>query len=136
MRELVTAGGRCHSMPAMGIWNSWARNHRNARGMAVGGALLLAFLAMLSLRCNPMVGREDVLGLVLEVEAEGLRIPGSGEPSSRVLMAVIDSTEIRLLLPPPVPRPGDFIPLKAEYYRKGNIEYFLDLERWRVEGPG
>ena len=97
--------------------------------------LLLAILSMLSLRCNPMVGRESVLGLVLEIEAEGVFPLGEGESQSRVVMATPDSAEIRILLPPPVPRPGDFILLTAEHYRKGNTEYILDEEKWRVEGP-
>ena len=96
--------------------------------------LLLAILSMLSLRCNPMVGRESVLGLVLEIEAEGLFPFGEGEPRSRVVMATPDSARIRIFLPPPVPRPGDFILLTAEHYRNGSTEYFLDEEIWRAEG--
>ena len=119
----------------MNLWDAWARHHRNARGMGAAVVLLLATLSLLSLRCNPLVGREDVLGLVLEVEETGLRAADTGEPQSRVLVATPDTVEVRLLLPPPVPRPGDFIPLKAEYYKKGNAEYFLDLEKWRTEGP-
>ncbi|MDX2472549.1 MAG: hypothetical protein QNL91_02480 [Candidatus Krumholzibacteria bacterium] len=119
----------------MNIWNSWAFHYRNARGMAVAGILLLAIVAMLSLRCNPMVGREDILGLVLEIEAEGLHPLGDGESMSRVLVAVQDSLEVRLLLPPPVPRPGHFIPLKVESYKKGNQEFYLDQEKWRIDGP-
>ena len=103
--------------------------------MGVAGVLLLAIVSMLSLRCNPMTGRESVLGLVLAVEAEGLHPFGEGEPQSRVVIATPDSAEIRMFLPPPVPRPGDFIRLNAEHYQKGNTEYFLDEELWRLEGP-
>ena len=119
----------------MSIWNAWAKNYRYARAMGAAGVLLLAIVSMLSLRCNPMIGRESVLGLVLVIEAEDLRPLDGGEPQSRVLIATPDSAEIRLFLPPPVPRPGDFILLTAEHYRKGNTEYFLDEEIWRVEGP-
>ena len=119
----------------MNIWNSWATNYRNARALAVAGVMLLAILSMLSLRCNPMVGRESVLGLVLVIEAENLRPLDGPEPMSRVLIATPDSSEIRMFLPPPVPRPGDFIRLNAEHYQKGNTEYFLDEEKWRIEGP-
>ena len=118
-----------------GIWNSWAISYRNARGMAAAAVLLLAILAMLSLRCNPMVSREDVLGLVLEVEAEGLDPFGQAAPQSRVLVAVRASVEIRIFLPPPVPRPGHFIPLKVELYKKGDRQYYLDQEKWRLDGP-
>lgn len=117
------------------FWNNWAVSYRNTRAAAAAAVLLLAILSMLSLRCNPVVGRDKVLGLVLAVEAEGLRPMGDGEPMSRVLIAVPDSVEVRLFLPPPVPRPGDFIPLMAEKYKKGNVDYSLDQERWRVEGP-
>ncbi len=119
----------------MKIWDSWAISYRNARGMAMALVMLIAILSMLSLRCNPMVGRDSVLGLVLEVEAEGLHPFNEGAPQARVLVATADSLQIRLFLPPPVPRPGDFIPLTAEHYKKGNTMYFLDLQKWLIEGP-
>jgi len=97
--------------------------------------LLLAILSVLSVRCNPKVGRENVLGLVLEIEAVGLPPQDDGGPQARVLVAAVDTVQVTILLPPPVPRPGDFIPLIAEYYRKGNVDYFLDLEKWQIEGP-
>jgi len=119
----------------MNIWNSWATSYRNARGIGAAVVMLIAILSMLSLRCNPMVGRESVLGLVLVVEAENLSPFDGPEAMSRVLIATPDSSEIRMCLPPPVPRPGDFIRLTAEHYQKGNTEYFLDDEIWRLEGP-
>jgi hypothetical protein len=60
---------------------------------------------------------------------------GDGAPLARVLVATPDSLDVRLLLPPPVPRVGDFIPLTVERYKKGNVDYMLDLARWREEGP-
>jgi hypothetical protein len=119
----------------MNLWNLLARSYRNTRAMGAALVLLLAILSMLSLRCNPMVGREQILGLVLVVEAEGLHPFGEGEPQARVLVATPDSAEVRMFLPPPVPRAGDFIPLTAERYKKGNIEYYLDLNKWRTDGP-
>jgi len=119
----------------MSIWNSWAISYRNARGIAAALALLLAIVSLLSLRCNPMVGRDRVLGLVLEIEAEGLHPLNEGAPQSRVLVATPDSSTIRLFLPPPVPRPGDFIPLTAERFKDGRIDYFLDQQQWRIDGP-
>jgi hypothetical protein len=80
------------------------------------------------------VGKEEVLGLVLEVEATGLSAEDEHGPLSRVLVAAVDSTEVTIHLPPPVPLPGDFIPLIAEYYRKGNVDYSLNLEKWLAEG--
>ena len=102
--------------------------------MVAATVLLLAALSLLSLRCDPVVGHENVLGLVLEIEAEGILPAGGGEPQARILIATVDSTEVSILLPPPVPRPGDFIPLIAEYYQKGAVVYSLDLEKWRAEG--
>ena len=119
----------------MRILNSWAISYRNARAMGAAFVMLIAILSMASLRCNPMVGRENVLGLVLEVEAEGLHPFGEGEPMSRALVATPDSIEIRIFLPPPVPRPGDFVPLTVESYKKGDKDYFLDQQRWRIDGP-
>ena len=99
------------------------------------GAVLLAACILISLTYNPKVGSEYVPGLVLEIEAEGLH-PSEDlvEPHARVLVAVGDSSETHILLPPPVPRPGHFIPMKADYYHKGNVEYSLDLETYTLEG--
>jgi hypothetical protein len=119
----------------MNIWNSWATAYRNARGLGAAAVLLLAILSLLSLRCNPLVDRASVLGLVLAIEEEVVRPLGEGVPQARILVATPDSTEILLLLPPPVPRGGDFVPLTVERYKKGNVEYGLDLERWRRDGP-
>ena len=119
----------------MNIWDLWAKSYRNTRAMGAAAVLLVAILSMLSLRCNPLTARDDVLGLVLEVEATGLHPLGASEVHSRVLVATPDSSEVRIFLPPPVPRPGDFIPLVAERYKKGNVEYFLHQDKWRIEGP-
>jgi len=118
----------------MRFWDAWARSYRNARALGALAVIVLAILSMLSLRCNPLEGRDAVLGLVLEVEATGLRPTGEGEPMSRVLVAVPDSAEVRLMLPPPVPKRGDFVPLIAERYKKGTVEYFPDDAAWRTEG--
>ncbi len=99
------------------------------------GALLMTACTLVSLQCNPMVANESVPGLVLEIDARGIQPAETDQPHSRVLIAVGDSTETHILLPPPVPLPGHFIPLKAAHYRKGNVEYSLDLEKWLLEGP-
>ncbi|MEN8006788.1 MAG: hypothetical protein ABFS42_07205 [Candidatus Krumholzibacteriota bacterium] len=101
----------------------------------VAVAVLLAACSLLSLRCNPVVGSEKVPGLVLEIQAEGIMIDDEVGSYSRVLIAVGDSSRTQILLPPPVPLPGHFIPLKAEYFRKGNAEYSLDLDKWLEVGP-
>ncbi len=119
------------------IPESFAFSYRNARGLGAAAALLLAIVMMSALRCNPVVDHGKVLGLVLEIEAEGLTPFGDGQVMSRVLMAVAepDTGKVRILLPPPVPHTGDFVPLKYELHRKGDIEYRLDHERWLIEGP-
>ena len=117
----------------MNIKENWVDADRNTRIVTAIVVVILLAVSLLSIRCNPVVGSESVLGLVLEIEAEGIEPLDEGPLQSRVLMAVADSTEIHILLPPPVPRPGDFVRLIAEHYHKGNIEYHLDLEAWNTE---
>ncbi len=80
-------------------------------------------------------GKPEALGLCLEVRAENVARDKDGAPLARVLVATPDSTDIEVLLPPPVPRVGDFIPLQAERHRKGPADYRLDLARWTANGP-
>jgi hypothetical protein len=80
-------------------------------------------------------GSPEALGLCLEVKAENVARDKDGAPLARVLVATPDSTDIEVLLPPPVPRVGDFIPLQAERHRKGPADYRLDLARWTANGP-
>jgi hypothetical protein len=111
-----------------------SRSHLGTR--AALAAVLLVVSSLLALQFNPKVGSEAVPGLVLEIEALGLEPAEAGTgPQSRVLIAVGDSSQTHILLPPPVPLPGHFIPLKAEYFRRGNVEYSLDMKKWLAEGP-
>ena len=124
----------------IGPWeipDSWAASHRNTRGLAAAFLLLLGIGAMLLLRCDPVRERRSVAGLVLAVEATGLAGPGDGRAMARVRLAVAepDSGELVILLPPPVPRRGDFVPLRCEIHRRGDTSYELDRERWLIEGP-
>lgn len=131
----MTGGPSWVSLHLMDIKNIWAKVRPHARVIGTAAVVLLIGLSLLSLRCNPMVDRKIVQGLVLEIEAEGIVPADGGAPQTRVLMAVVDTAQIRVLLPPPIPQPGHFVPMIAEYYRKGNVEYLLDLERWQAEGP-
>ena len=99
------------------------------------GFALMAVCTVISLQCNPQVASKNVPGLVLEIDALGIQPPETGQPHARVLIAVGDTTQMHILLPPPIPRPGHFIPLVAAHFRKGNIEYSLDQEKWLLEGP-
>jgi len=104
--------------------------------LAIAGAVVVvAALAVLSTFRNPVVGRANVLGLCLEVKAENVARDDKGAPLARVLVATPDSTDVELLLPPPVPRPGDFLPLIVDQYKRGNKDYAVDSGRWAAEGP-
>jgi hypothetical protein len=80
-------------------------------------------------------GSPEAIGMCLEVRAENVARDKDGAALARVLVATPDSTEFEVLLPPPVPRPGDFIPLLAEHHRKGPADYRLDAARWKASGP-
>ncbi len=87
------------------------------------------------LRCNPMIEKNPVSGIVVVIEAEGLHPFDEVQPQSRVLVATPDSIKIRLLLPPPVPKVGTTVPLIVEHYKKGEPIYYLDRLKWTMEGP-
>jgi hypothetical protein len=111
---------------------------RPSRRVILAGAgvvLVVAVLAVFSTFRNPVVGRVATLGLCLEVKAENASVGSQGEALARVVVATPDSTEVELLLPPPVPRPGDFMPLIADQYKKGNVSYAIDAAKWAAEGP-
>jgi hypothetical protein len=110
---------------------------RPSRRVVMAGAgvvLVMAVLGVFSTFRNPVVGRVATLGLCLEVKAENASVGSQGEALARVVVATPDSTEVELLLPPPVPRPGDFMPLVAERYKQRNVDYAVDIEKWRLEG--
>lgn len=117
------------------IGSALSGDRSSLRTRAVVAGVLLVSCSVLSLQFNPSVGTKHVPGLVLEIDELGIPPQGEGALQSRVLIAVGDSSQTHILLPPPVPRPGHFIPLKAEYFRKGNVEYTLDLEQWHAVGP-
>jgi len=114
-----------------------SKRRPSKRVIVAGSAVVLvvAVLAVLSQFRNPVVGRSATLGLCLEVKAEAVSVGSQGEALARVVVATPDSTELELLLPPPVPRPGDFIPLMADRYKKGNVSYEIDSVKWTAEGP-
>jgi len=119
----------------MNIWDSWAGWYRNSRALGAAVAMLIAIVTMQLTRCNPLENRENITGVIISVEAEDLQPFSNGERQSRVLVATPDSFKVRLLLPPPVPMVGDLIPLVAEHYKKGNTLYYLDQQKWLMDGP-
>lgn len=102
--------------------------------MIAAGALAAVVLA-LGIATRPQVSEVTLQGLILEIEAENILSEESGLPHTRVLIAVGDSTETQLLLPPPVPEIGHFVPLREGYTWNGDVKYTLDQEKWRLHGP-
>ncbi len=118
------------------IWSYWATYFRNARALGAAVSIFIAIGAMSLLRCNPMIDKVNTSGVVTAIEAEGLHPFNDGEAQSRVLIMTADSTKVRLLLPPPIPAVGSVIPIVVEKYKKGDSRYYLDLLKWRMDGPG
>ncbi len=106
---------------------------RRARLIAASAAAVLTVAVGIALRPRP--SEIPVQGLVLEIEELGIVTDKSGVPHCRVLVAVGDSTETTVLLPPPVPEVGHFIPLREGPSLLGKNEYRLDEETWAVVGP-
>jgi len=97
--------------------------------------MFIAIVAMSLMRCNPMVEKANVSGVVVVIEAEGLHPFDAAEAQCRVLVATPDSTKVRLFLPSPVPKVGAAVPLIVEHYKKGEPRYYLDRLKWTMEGP-
>jgi hypothetical protein len=116
------------------VWDYWAKNYRNVRGIGAALIMLVAILSMLSLRCNPMIDQKAILSIVVEIEAVDVHPLGTTVSNAWGFVASPVSTDVRIFLPPPKPKVGDFVPLTAEHFKKGNIEYFVDLQKWRTEG--
>lgn len=106
---------------------------RSARITA--GSALLATFVLLGIVCRPQPSEVTVQGLVLAVEARDILLEETGPPHCRVLIAVGDTTETTLLLPPPVPDPGHFVPLDQVRDWRGRVGYELDEEKWLAIGP-
>ena len=84
---------------------------------------------------RPRVSEAPIQGLVLEIEELGIVSKKTGLPQARVLIAVGDTTETSLLLPPPVPEVGHFIPLIEDPSLFGEDGFRLDDEAWTAVGP-
>lgn len=104
---------------------------RSRRGRIVAGSATLLFLVAAGIALKPRPTEIPVQGLVLAIEAQDILDEETGLPYCRALIAVGDTTETTLLLPPPVPEVGHFVPLK----KKWRTGYALDLETWNLKGP-
>jgi len=105
------------------------------RARVIAGSATLASFILLGIVCRPQVSEISAQGLVLEIEAQGILSEESGLPQARVLIAVGDTLQTSILLPPPVPDIGHFIPLKEGHAWNGERKYTLDLEKWLLVGP-
>jgi len=105
------------------------------RARIIAGSATLASFILLGIVCRPQVSEISAQGLVLEIEAQGILSEESGLPQARVLIAVGDTLQTSILLPPPVPDIGHFIPLKEGHSWNGERKYTLDLEKWLLVGP-
>lgn len=101
------------------------------RARIVVGCSLATVVVVLGIALRPQVSEVPLQGLILKIEAENILSEKTGIPECRVLIAVGDTVETSLLLPPPVPDIGHFVPLK----KKGRGEYILDQEKWLLNGP-
>ncbi|MCP4293572.1 MAG: hypothetical protein GY780_17230 [bacterium] len=119
----------------MNFLNQLAINYRNSRAILMAVMLFAAIGAMQWLRCNPMVGREPISARVLSIEAEQIQPHGTGGMQCRVVVITADSVKVELLLPQPVPQVGDNIPLMVEEYKSGDKSYYLDFQKWMMDGP-
>ena len=125
------------------IWDSWARAHRNARGLAVALAIWLALAALWIMRCqankDPFQHREDLYFRLVDLQPE---TAGDAEPLAwRATLLLPDSSTVYLPIPRPaqglhpMPAVGDRIPVWVEVYESGKRIYGFDQERWRTRGP-
>ena len=114
-----------------GVRGFLARRLASKRGKRIAGAALATTLIAIAIAGRPQVSDVPLQGLVLQIEAQNILDEETGLSQCRVLIAVGDTVETQLLLPPPVPDIGHFVPLK----KKGRAKYSLDLEKWTAEGP-
>ena len=119
--------------PALQAFAAKRLSGRHAK-ITAGSAILVTFV-LLGIVCRPQPSEVTLQGLVLAVEAENILLEETGPPHCRVLIAVGDTTETTLLLPPPVPDIGHFIPLAQNRDWRGRVGYELDEEKWLAVGP-
>lgn len=102
----------------------FAHAYRNARAMAVIGALLTVLAFGLIANSNKIVATTELTARVLEVSES------NGTFQARV--AASDGREARIFLPLAGPRPsvGEQIPLIAEHYSDGSTRHRFDESRW------
>ena len=121
--------------------NMWARVYRNTRALSAAVVIWAAVFIMWGARCrqerDPVVDRVGEKGTVVEVLGRDPADAGSEDFKMRpVVIMLADSTEIQLVVPSPLPRAGDRVPLRVEVYRSGKRGYTFDTQEWLLNGPG
>jgi hypothetical protein len=123
------------------FWDRWATQHRNWEAI-VTAVVFLSIVAwgLVQLRSAKLVKTTYETGVVTEVKKPGAATAGMREGESGGVnihvgsLELNDSTTIQILLVPPIPRPGDRVPLKVEHYNDGSRTYTIDRERWQMHG--
>lgn len=120
------------------FWDNWATAYRNWR--AAFAALMLAAVLVYGWVLHGMYAKEKVvstertMGTVTRIIEMGR--PEKANPLYVGTIALGDGRLVRVILARPVPAVGDQVPLISETYQNGEVFYFLDAERWRIDGPG
>ena len=118
----------------------WARIYRNTRALSAAVMIWAAVFIMWGFKCqadrDPVVDRVLERGQVMEVLGNP-DTAGSNDFKMRpVRIMLADSTEIQLVVPTPLPRVGDRVPLRVEVFRSGKRGYTFDTQEWLLNGPG
>jgi hypothetical protein len=116
----------------------WARVHRNARAISAAVLIWAAVFFMWSVKCHaerdPVVDRVQERGMVLEVLGTD-PVADGGLQLRPVVIQLADSTQIQLVVPTPLPKAGDRVPLRVEVHRSGKRTYSFDAQEWLITGP-
>ncbi|MFH1846295.1 MAG: hypothetical protein ABH869_01925 [Candidatus Omnitrophota bacterium] len=107
------------------FWDNYALIHRNWRALL---ALLLIFIPLLFYALTKeakLISTRHETAIVQTVKE--LRI--GKDKFYHGYLKLSDGTEIKLSLPPPLPKPGDTVPIIVEYFDNGKKSYSLDHDK-------
>ncbi len=120
--------------PMKKFLDNWATAHRDWQ--AAGTAIFLIGILSWGWYMTQDVSLDDILE-VRYISANVIDISsGSGSTARPSLgMGIVeleDGQKVRILFSTPVPKLGDAVPLRVEYFKNGESFYSLDVERWRM----
>jgi len=117
-------------VPLRRFLDTIATQHRNWRSIAIAVVFAGVLVwASYEFSTNELVEITYENATVVEV------IPfGDDSNLYKGELTLNDSTTIEVLLPKPVPRVGDQLPLRIEHYEDGTHSYGVDVEKWQTEG--